>query len=137
MDVEMQERIRHSPRIRGTSREIDFIAKQMRNDMTQAELALWERLKSKQLDGFKFRAQHPVGPFILDFYCPAKKLVVELDGDIHARQKEYDRARTEQLEAHDYTVIRFSNDQVLKDIESVVEEIRRVLQDGPPLVRPR
>jgi len=104
----------------------------MRQETTPAERKLWERLRSKRLDGFKFRAQHPVGPFILDFWCPAKKLVVEVDGDIHARSRAYDRARTEQLEAHDYTVIRFTNDQVMEDIESVVEEIRRVLESLAP-----
>jgi very-short-patch-repair endonuclease len=124
----MRERTKHTPRIRGTSREIDWIAKQMRQEMTPAERLLWERLKSRRLDGFKFRAQHPVGPFILDFWCPAKKLVVEVDGEVHAQRRGYDRARTEQLEAHDYTVIRFTNEEVMLDIESVVQEIRRVLR---------
>ncbi len=70
--------------------------------MTPAEVHLWSSLKGKQLAGLKFRCQHPVGNFILDFYCPAYKLVVEVDGEIHNYQIDRDRARTSKLEEYGY-----------------------------------
>jgi very-short-patch-repair endonuclease len=95
----------------------------MRRNMTPAEKKLWEALRGKQLGGLKFRAQHPVGPFILDFYCPACKLVVELDGGVHEGQAAHDEARTGQLNDYGYKVIRFRNEEVLGDLPSVLERI--------------
>ena len=100
--------------------------------MTKAENVLWEALKGKQLDGLKFRAQHPVGPFILDYWCPARKLVVEVDGGVHRDQHDYDETRTKQLESYGYRVIRFNNDQVLADLPSVLEKIREAANSSPP-----
>ena len=92
--------------------------------MTPAERLLWSRLRGKQLAGFKFRRQHPLlGRFITDFCCPAVRLVVEVDGDVHDWQQERDQARTEELERHGYRVIRFQNDQVLNEIEGVLAAI--------------
>jgi len=93
--------------------------------MTPAEEKLWEALKGKKLGGLKFRAQHPVGPFILDFYCPARKLVIEMDGDVHEgdEQAEHDEARTNQLNAYGYRVIRFRNEEVLENLPAVLERI--------------
>ena len=113
-----------TPRIRGTTPQIEAEARRLRNNMTPAEKVLWEALRGKQLDDLKFRAQHPVGNFILDFWCPARKLVVELDGEVHQDQKEYDEARTKQLENYGYRVIRFHNDEVMTDLPSVLERIR-------------
>jgi len=98
-------------------------AKELRQQMTPAEKALWQRLRAKQLNDLKFRRQHPLGPFIADFYCAAHRLVVEIDGDIHKAQAERDQARTEQFEAYGYRVIRFSNKQVEQDVETVLAEI--------------
>lgn len=86
--------------------------------MTPAEQELWDALQNKRLDGLKFRRQHPVGPFILDFWCPACKLVVELDGEVHDGQMDYDDARTQQLRDYGYRVIRFRNEEVLNDLAS-------------------
>jgi len=77
--------------------------------MTEAESLLWERLRGRRLGGYKFRRQHPLGPFIADFYCAESHLVVEIDGDIHDRQVEQDQARTNQFELYGYRVIRFEN----------------------------
>jgi len=99
--------------------------------MTPAEQVLWEALRGKKLDGLRFRVQHPVGPFILDFWCPARKLVVELDGDIHQDQEEYDEARTKQLESYGYHVIRFHNKEVLTGLPSVLEKIREAAKCSP------
>ncbi|HEY9867286.1 MAG TPA: DUF559 domain-containing protein, partial [Candidatus Obscuribacterales bacterium] len=97
-----------SIRIRGTHQEIEEAARRLRRELTPAESILWEALRGRQLDGLKFRCQHPVGKFILDFYCPSVKLVIEVDGGIHDQQQEYDQARTEKLEAFGYRVLRFT-----------------------------
>jgi very-short-patch-repair endonuclease len=115
-------------RIRGTTPEIEAAARRLRRNMTPAEKKLWEALSGKKLGGLKFRAQHPMGPFILDFYCPACKLVVELDGDVHEDQVVYDDARTRQLNHYGYKVIRFRNEEVLGDLPSVLERILAVAQ---------
>ena len=94
----------------------------MRDNPTQAESALWQSLKGNKLDEH-FRRQHIIDRFIADFVCISKKLVVEVDGDIHDYQKEEDAARTERLNELGYKVIRFKNEQVIGDIESVIEGI--------------
>jgi very-short-patch-repair endonuclease len=110
-------------RIRGTTPEIEAAARRLRQNMTPAEQTLWQALKGRQLAGLKFRPQHPVGPFILDFYCPARKLVVELDGGVHDEQVNYDEARARQLNDYGYRVLRFRNQEVLNDLDSVLERI--------------
>ena len=110
----------------GAKRAIFQNACELRIDMTAAENVLWERLNKSQL-GVRFKAQHPIDIFIVDFYCHKYKLVVEVDGEIHLSQKEYDEARTAELERFGITVIRFSNEEVLNDIDKVVERIREHL----------
>ena len=112
----------HQKRIRTTA-AIQQRARELRQEMTPAEELLWGRLRRKQLNGLKFRRQHPLGPFIADFYCAKYRLVVEIDGDVHKGQREYDIVRTEWFEAHGYRVIRFRNDDVIKDIETVLTAI--------------
>jgi very-short-patch-repair endonuclease len=111
------------PRMRGTTAAIQQAAVKMRWNPTPAESALWEALRGSRVAGLCFRRQHPVGRFILDFYCPAKKLVVEVDGGVHDDQAAYDDARTAQIEAYGYHVLRFRNEQVLADIQSVLDQI--------------
>ena len=113
-------------RIRGTTPEIEQAARKLRKNLTPAEAILWQALRNKQLEGLRFRRQHPVGNFILDFYCPACKLVVEIDGKIHDRQIDYDNARTTKLAEHGYKVLRFSNEQVINNLSDVLAEIRKV-----------
>ncbi len=104
-------------------------AQQLRREMTSAERKLWQRLRDRQLDGAYFRKQAPVGRFILDFLCAKAKLVVEVDGDSHADSMEYDAERTRWLnEQKDYRVIRFTNAEVLHNLDAVVEKIREVLK---------
>jgi very-short-patch-repair endonuclease len=117
---------RTTGRVRGTTPELIAAAKAMRWHPTPAEGRLWEALEGRKLRGLKFRRQHAVGPFILDFYCPAYKLVVELDGAHHAEQASYDQARTEQLMAYGYRVLRFRNHEVLANLDRVLERIARV-----------
>jgi len=100
-------------------------AKQMRKNPTEAEDILWHRLKNKQVAGLKFRRQHPVDRFIADFYCHERKLVIELDGDIHAQneQRDLDKGRTETLNEFGITVLRFKNEEILNDVEEVIKKI--------------
>ena len=113
-------------RIRGTTPEIEQAAKRLRQNLTPAEAKLWAALRNKQLQGLRFRCQHPVGNFILDFYCPSHKLVIEVDGEIHQSQIEYDTERTGKLAEYGCTVLRFSNEQVVNDLPGVLEEIKQV-----------
>ncbi len=80
-------------------------------------------LRWRQLEGLRFRCQHPVGPFVLDFYCPALKLAIEVDGKIHCGQAEQNEFRTRLLEAHGCRVLRFCSDAILSDLPSVLARI--------------
>jgi len=108
-------------------------AKEMRNNPTPAEDALWQSLKSKKT-GYKFRRQHLIDDYIVDFVCLENKLVVEVDGDIHDLQKEADKLRTGVLNQLGYKVIRFRNERVLGDTDSVLKEISDFLENSevPP-----
>ncbi|HEY9626260.1 MAG TPA: DUF559 domain-containing protein [Coleofasciculaceae cyanobacterium] len=112
-----------SQRIRGTAPQIIAAARKLRQNLTPAEQVLWQALKNRQLNGLKFRCQHPVGSFIVDFYCPQCRLVIELDGEIHQQQLEYDIARTKQLSNFGYQIIRFSNQEVITNLNLVLNQI--------------
>ena len=101
----------------------------LRKSLTPAEEKLWEAIRNRKLNGFKFRRQHPLKQFIADFYCHEKKLIIELDGEIHQNpgNSEYDEGRTFELERFGLTVLRFNNDEVLKSLDKVLEKIRKVL----------
>lgn len=106
----------------------------LRKNLTPAEASLWTLLKSKQLEGRKFRRQHSVGNYILDFYCPEEKLCVELDGAHHftSAGENYDAGRTEYLNSVGIRVIRFENKLVFKRPEAVLEEIKGNFKILPP-----
>lgn len=114
-----------SRHIRETSPAIQQAARELRKNPTLSETRLWRAISNKKLDGLRFRRQHPVGNFILDFYCPSHKLVIEVDGDYHQQRQQYDNARTEQLEQYGYKVLRFTNQAVMNDLEAVLDEIRK------------
>jgi len=114
---------RKTKSIRGTA-NVRRRAKELRKQATPAEKILWEQLRNRQLHGLKFRRQHPLGAFIVDFYCPAQRLVIEIDGDIHQYQKEEDQARTNQIEERGFKVIRFWNDEVENNLDMVLEAIK-------------
>ena len=103
-------------------------ARELRTAQTPAEEKLWNALRGQRLGGMQFRRQHPVGPFILDFYCPKKKLCIEVDGGIHDSQRERDEARTEALGTLKIRVIRFRNEEVLDELPSVLERITAALE---------
>ncbi len=98
-------------------------ARVLRQRMTPAESALWQRLRNRRLHGLKFRRQHPIGRAIVDFYCAEKRLVIEVDGGIHETQREHDAAREAYLRERGYRVLRFHNHDVLENIEVVLERI--------------
>jgi very-short-patch-repair endonuclease len=91
--------------------------------MTPAEAKLWSRLRNRQLGRFKFRRQHPIGNYIVDFCCAETELTIELDGDSHAEQQEYDKKRTAWLIEQGYREIRFWNREVLQNVDSVLDQI--------------
>lgn len=102
------------------------LARQMRHTPTQSEDVLWQQLRSQNVGGAKFRRQHTISGFIVDFVCIEHKLIVEVDGDIHDEpdQKAYDEQRQTLLEALGFRVIRFTNADILDSIETVTEVIR-------------
>ena len=103
-------------------------ARQLRRRIGDAERLFWSRTRAHRLAGFKIKRQVPIGPFIADFVCKAALLVIELDGDQHAEAEGYDAARTEYLERHGYSVVRFPTRDVLRDIEGVLEEVRAAIE---------
>ena len=116
-------------RVRQVTPELLERARQLRQQMTPTEVLLWDVLRDNQVGDCRFRRQHPVGTFVLDFYCPAARLAVEVDGSIHDREgaKETDAARQEEIEAFGVRVLRFRNEQVTENREAVVEIIRVAL----------
>ena len=94
--------------------------------MTDAERKLWFALREGRIHGLKFRRQHGIDIYVVDFACPAALLVIELDGGQHAERTEQDALRTRALEKHGYTVIRFWNHEVMQNLGGVLEEIQRV-----------
>ena len=102
-------------------------ARELRNAMTAAEAMLWERLRANRLAGFHFRRQQVIDGFIVDFYCHAAKLVIEVDGPIHEDQREYDTARDEVLMWRALRVVRFSNEAIENNLIDVLERIKSFL----------
>jgi very-short-patch-repair endonuclease len=104
-------------------------AKLLRRNMTRSEELLWEKVKGKQIHGIRFRRQHPIDIFIADFYCHEARLVIEIDGEIHIDQSEYDNGREAEIEEYNIKIIRFSNDQVINDMDSVIMKIGTVVKE--------
>jgi very-short-patch-repair endonuclease len=100
-------------------------ARELRKDATEAERTLWCYLRNHHLSGRKFRRQYPFHGFILDFYCAEAKIAIELDGQIHDRQKDYDLARQRIIESHGIKVIRFMNEMIMNNINTVLDSIRK------------
>ena len=107
-------------------KHLETYRKSLRNHATPAERFLWKELKNKQLDGKRFLRQHSILNYIVDFYCPSEKLIIELDGEVHFNEEaqEYDAQRTKDLEALSFTVIRFENKMVYDLLPSVLTDIK-------------
>jgi guanylate kinase len=108
-------------------------AREMRRHPTQAESLLWQHLR-RNPEGIKFRRHHPVGPFIVDFFCSRASLAIEIDGEYHFddQQVEDDSTRTEALLEHGVDVIRFSNKNVMEDLGGVLEKIWHEVRERSP-----
>jgi len=126
--------------LRASSKSYDR-ARAMRRDMSLPEVLLWEELRGGRLDGFRFRRQHPIGPFVLDFYCPAWKLAIEVDGAAHdfPERAEQDERRMMWLNNQGINVLRFVAKEILdrEELEGVLVAIRQTLAPstafgGPP-----
>jgi very-short-patch-repair endonuclease len=102
-------------------------ARQLRKQMTPAERALWKLLRAKRLSKIKFYNQRPIGRFIADFYCARARLVIEVDGSIHDLQKERDQARDEWLMHYGVLTVRFSNEEVLHQPDSVIGSLLTII----------
>ena len=106
--------------------------KSLRENQTEAERLLWERLRAKRFFGYKFFRQYGIGNYILDFFCPEISIAIEVDGSQHAEQIEYDKERTEYLKNNNITVLRFWNNDVMKNMDAVLTEVMTHLP-LPPL----
>ena len=104
--------------------QLHLSARRLRANPTRPEDDLWQALRDRKLGGLKFCRQKVIGRFIADFYCASARLVIEVDGDIHDYQKDVDAVRTRQFEDYGYAVIRFRNERVVDDIESVLDQIK-------------
>jgi very-short-patch-repair endonuclease len=114
----------------GTQVPIIKQANALRKEMTDAEIALWAKIRRRQISGYKFRRQHAISQFIADFYCHEKKLVIEVDGGYHndPLQMEHDQQRTFELEKFGLSVLRFSNDEINNKMTEVIRKIREFLE---------
>ncbi len=106
-------------------------ARKNREQNTEAEKILWEALRLKKLDGFKFRNQHPIGKYVVDFYCHSERLVIELDGEYHENQeqKEYDMGRSDDIGFSGVRILRFKNPEIQYNLEKVIETMRFYLKN--------
>ncbi len=121
-------------RVRIGFRSLISRRRKLRKEQTPTELVLWKYLRAKRFKGIKFRRQHGIGPYIVDFCAPRLRIVIEVDGDIHAlpQQREYDKVRQEELESLGYQVLRYSNSDVWMNLESVLDDIlRHILKTSP------
>jgi very-short-patch-repair endonuclease len=111
-------------------------ARELRSKATDAERLLWRHLRLRQIGGHKFRRQRPIGPYFVDFVCLKKRVVVEVDGGQHRQQRSYDARRDAWLRAEGFAVLRFWDDEVLKQIENVKQAIWEALS-APSSILPR
>jgi len=101
------------------------LRKKLRNDTPKAERILWSQLQGRQIQNLKFRRQYGIGPYVVDFFCPQLRLTVEVDGDSHFQKnaEKYDKKRQKYIEKHNICFLRFTNEDVYKNLDGVIEEI--------------
>ena len=123
--------------IRGQAGHLD-LKRRLRSNMTGPETRLWSRLRARQLQGLKFRRQHGIGPYIVDFYCPEQSLVIEIDGDSHADADQIvrDQLRDRYFQSLGLRVIRYFNDDIVKNVVGVLEDLAEKLASGSTSPRP-
>ena len=111
-------------------------ARLLRNNMTEAEKIIWDKLKNRNVFKARFRRQHPIGIFIADFYCHECKLAIEIDGEIHLKNEviEYDDGRSHDIEKYGIKILIFTNNEVFTGLNNIIEKILRAIADfEPPL----
>jgi very-short-patch-repair endonuclease len=114
-------------------RKLTTLARKNRNNPSPAEKKIWyEVLCRKQFEGYKFTRQKPIGDYIIDFYCSKLQLVIEIDGDSHSENKEYDKARTKTLSQLGLRVLRYTNHDVCNNIEGVYQDLMQVIEPPTP-----
>ena len=123
--------------IRGQASHLD-IKRRLRSNMTGPETRLWSALRARQLQGMKFRRQHGIGPYIVDFYCPEQSLVIEVDGDSHANADQIvrDQLRDKYFQSLGLRVIRYFNNDIVKNLAGVLEDLAEKLASGSTSPRP-
>jgi len=109
-----------------------LLCRQLRREQTPPERLFWELVRDRRWAGLKFRRQHPLGRFVLDFYCPALQLAVELDGDVHGDQRERDQERDLLILDRGIRVVRVRNGDLLRDPEGVLAAIRAAVESPGP-----
>jgi very-short-patch-repair endonuclease len=122
---------------RGQAGYLD-LKRRLRSNMTGPETRLWSRLRARQLQGLKFRRQHGIGPYIVDFYRPEQSLVIEVDGDSHADADQVvkDRQREQYLQSLGLRIIRYINDDIVKNLDGVLEDLAERLSSKSTPPRP-
>lgn len=118
--------------MKGNTQRGKTFARKLRKSEADAERKIWQQLRSRNLSGAKFRRQHPIGPYIIDFICINEKLIIELDGSQHQQQRDYDAERTAFLKQQGYRVLRFWDDDVLSRTEDVMQAIFDALGSPSP-----
>ena len=123
--------------IRGQASHLD-IKRRLRSNMTGPETRLWSALRARQLQGMKFRRQHGIGPYIVDFYCPEQSLVIEIDDDSHANADQIvrDQLRDKYFQSLGLRVIRYFNNDIVKNLAGVLEDLAEKLASGSTSTRP-
>jgi very-short-patch-repair endonuclease len=117
----------------GAGKGIVENARNLRKRLTRAEMIMWSVLRKRQQNGMRFRRQHPVGYYIADFYCVDYKLVIEIDGGSHIGKEEYDERRSQFITDHGLTILRFTNEQVLNNLNEVLIKIKSYSLNKFPL----
>jgi len=102
-------------------------ARQLRKEQTKAEKIVWEQIRNRKFRGLKFRRQHVIEGFVLDFYCPEIKLGIEVDGGIHLKRKDYDELRREVIESEGITIVRITNKELLDRKRSILEKLNNIM----------
>ena len=112
-------------------KEVESIRRDLRQNMPKAEVLLWQRLRSKQINGLRFRRQFSVGNYVLDFYCPSAKLGIELDGETHFTEDgiKHDEVRSRVISEHGIELVRFTNTDIYKNLEGVVTQIALMVEE--------
>jgi very-short-patch-repair endonuclease len=131
----MQKRVVERHMFYGASKKIFLRALELRNNMTQAETILWEELRNREAFKAKWRSQHPVDIFIVDFYCHKFRLAIEVDGEIHLNQEvlEHDDGREYDIEKLGIKILRFTNKEILENLDSVKRRILQEVNSSSPL----